>query len=127
MKGKICFIVSLLFVFLICSLFNATVIIAQETGQKIFSFEPGDKIPVDPSVTIGKLNNGLTYYIRENHKPEKRAELRLVVKAGSILEDEDQLGLAHLTEHMAFDGTKNFKKQALIDYLESIGMKFGQD
>jgi zinc protease len=88
---------------------------------------PEDKIPVDEQITIGKLPNGLTYYIRENHKPEKRAELRLAVRVGSVHEDDDQLGLAHFSEHMAFNGTKNFHKQALINYLESIGMKFGPE
>lgn len=84
-------------------------------------------LPVDSSITIGKLENGVTYYIRKNLKPEKRAELRLVINAGSILEDEDQQGLAHFTEHMAFNGTENFAKQELVDYLESIGMRFGPD
>lgn len=84
-------------------------------------------MPVDPKVTVGKLANGLTYYVRENAKPEKRAELRLVVNAGSILEDDDQRGLAHFAEHMAFNGTRNFAKQELVDYLESIGMRFGPD
>lgn len=82
-------------------------------------------IPTDPNVKIGKLSNGLTYYIRNNGKPENKVELRLVVKAGSILEDEDQLGLAHFMEHMNFNGTKNFKKNELVDYLQSIGVKFG--
>ena len=84
-------------------------------------------LPADPAVTVGKLPNGLTYYIRENRRPEKRAELRLVVNAGSLLEDEKQLGLAHFVEHMAFNGTKNFQKHELISYLESIGMRFGAD
>ena len=84
-------------------------------------------LPADSAVTIGKLPNGLTYIIRENREPRNRAELRLVVNAGSILEDTDQQGLAHFTEHMAFNGTKNFPKQALVDYLESIGMRFGPD
>ncbi len=84
-------------------------------------------IPVDPKIKIGKLENGLTYYIRQNKKPESRAELRLVVKAGSILEDEDQLGLAHFMEHMEFNGTKNFAKNDLVKYLQSIGVKFGAD
>jgi len=87
----------------------------------------GDPLPLDPQVRIGKLENGLTYYIRKNGKPEKRVELRLVVKAGSILEDDDQQGLAHFTEHMAFDGTRHFKKHELISYLQSIGVKFGAD
>ncbi len=82
-------------------------------------------IPADPEVVTGTLDNGLTYYIQENDEPENRTELRLVVNAGSILEDEDQLGLAHFVEHMAFNGTENFEKQALIDYLEGIGMRFG--
>ena len=86
-----------------------------------------DTIPVDPKITIGTLDNGLKYYIRENKKPEKRAYLRLVVNAGSILENNDQQGLAHLTEHMAFNGTEHFEKQDLINYLESIGMRFGPD
>src|SRR5687768_11304922 len=76
------------------------------------------KIPADPNVKIGKLANGLTYYIRKNAEPKNRAELRLIVKAGSILENQKQLGLAHFAEHMAFNGTKNFKKQELVDFLE---------
>ncbi len=83
------------------------------------------KIPVDPKVTVGQFSNGLRYYIRENKKPENRAELRLVVNAGSVLEDDDQLGLAHFLEHMAFNGTKNFAKHELIEFMESIGMRFG--
>lgn len=85
------------------------------------------RLPSDSAVTIGTLPNGLRYFIRENRKPEARAELRLVVNAGSVLEDEDQRGLAHFVEHMAFNGTKNFEKQEIVDYLESIGMKFGAD
>lgn len=90
-------------------------------------FDLNDKIPLDPKITVGTLENGLKYYIRENKKPEKRAFLRLVVNAGSVLEDDDQLGLAHFDEHMAFNGTKNFEKQEIINYLESIGMRFGPD
>ncbi len=85
------------------------------------------KIPTDPSLISGQLENGLKYFIKENGKPENRAELRLVVNAGSILEDEDQLGLAHLLEHMAFNGSEDFPKQDLVNYLESIGMRFGPD
>lgn len=86
-----------------------------------------EKIPYDNKVKIGKLPNGLTYYIRQNAKPEKKVELRLVVNAGSILEDNDQQGLAHFTEHMAFNGTKNFKKNELVNFLQSIGVDFGAD
>ena len=85
------------------------------------------KLPVDPDVVTGKLDNGLTYYIRPNHKPEKKVELRMVVKAGSILENEDQRGLAHFMEHMNFNGTKNFQKNDLVSYLQSIGVQFGAD
>ncbi|MEO1051511.1 MAG: insulinase family protein [Bacteroidota bacterium] len=85
------------------------------------------KIPVDPDVRVGKLDNGMTYYIRKNAKPEDKVELRLVVNAGSILEDEDQRGLAHFVEHMAFNGTKNFKKNELVNYLQSVGVEFGSD
>ncbi len=84
-------------------------------------------MPVDPQITMGKFANGLRYYIRNNKKPEKRAELRLVVKAGSILEDDDQQGLAHLVEHMAFNGTQHFPKNELIQFIESQGMRFGAD
>jgi zinc protease len=84
-------------------------------------------MPVDPAITIGRLPNGLRYYVRTNPKPEKRAELRLVIKAGSILEDDDQQGLAHFVEHMAFNGTKNFPKQEIISFIESLGMRFGAD
>ncbi|MEZ4796373.1 MAG: insulinase family protein [Flavobacteriaceae bacterium] len=85
------------------------------------------EIPTDPNVKIGKLSNGLTYYIRNNGKPEDKVELRLVVNAGSILENENQLGLAHFMEHMNFNGTKNFQKNELVDYLQSIGVQFGAD
>jgi zinc protease len=84
-------------------------------------------IPVDSTITKGTFDNGLTYYIKENKKPEKRALLWLVVNAGSVLEDEDQQGLAHFVEHMAFNGTKNFGKNEIIDYMESIGMQFGPE
>ncbi|HRO85483.1 MAG TPA: insulinase family protein [Niabella sp.] len=86
-----------------------------------------DKIPVDPKVKIGKLANGLTYYIRENKKPEQKVELRLVVNTGSIMEDDDQQGLAHMAEHMAFNGTKNFKKNEIVSFLQNIGVGFGND
>ena len=86
-----------------------------------------DKLPVDPQMASGKLPNGLTYYIRNNHKPENKVELRLIVKAGSILEEDDQQGLAHFMEHMNFNGTKNFEKNELVSYLQSIGVQFGAD
>lgn len=85
------------------------------------------KIPVDPRITVGQLPNGLRYWIRENREPKNRAELRLVVNAGSVLEDADQLGLAHVVEHLAFNGSTHFPKQKLVDFMESIGMRFGSD
>jgi zinc protease len=84
-------------------------------------------IPLDKNVIIRKLDNGLTYYIRKNTKPEKRVELRLAINAGSVLEDEDQQGLAHFVEHMAFNGTKNFAKNDLVKYLQSVGVQFGPE
>ena len=84
-------------------------------------------LPIDPNVKIGKLDNGLVYYIRYNKKPEKRIELRLAVNAGSILENDDQQGLAHFMEHMNFNGTKNFPHNELIDFLQKTGVRFGAD
>jgi len=84
-------------------------------------------MPVDAAITRGQLPNGLRYYVRDNPKPEKRAELRLVVRAGSILEEDDQQGLAHFVEHMVFNGTKHFPKQDTIAFLQSLGMRFGAD
>lgn len=84
-------------------------------------------IPTDPLVKVGKLKNGLTYYIRQNDKPENKVEFRLVINAGSLLENDKQQGLAHFTEHMAFNGSENFEKNELIDYLQSVGVKFGAD
>ena len=86
-----------------------------------------DHIALDNRIIKKRLDNGLTYMIRHNDKPEERIELRLVVNAGSILEDDSQLGLAHFVEHMAFNGTLNFEKQALVEYLESVGMRFGPE
>lgn len=87
--------------------------------------DPGKQLPLNPEVKTGKLSNGLTYYIQHNEKPENRAELRLVVKAGSVLETDAQQGLAHFVEHMAFNGTKNFSKNELVNFLERSGVRFG--
>ncbi len=91
------------------------------------AIDPAAPLPISPLVKIGKLPNGLTYYLQKNGKPEKKLELRLVVKAGSILEDDDQQGMAHLVEHMAFNGSTHFKKSQLVSYLQSIGVQFGAD
>ena len=86
-----------------------------------------DVLPIDPQIIIGRLENGLTYYVKYNGVPENRCELRLVVNAGSILEEDDQQGLAHFVEHMAFNGSEHFEKQELVNFLESIGMRFGPE
>ena len=119
-----------------CRLPVALLLLTLLAGAGLLSAAPQDgtdpatapltaRIPVDSAVSTGTLENGLRYYVRANAKPENRAELRLVVNAGSVLEDEDQRGLAHFVEHMAFNGTRNFPKLAIIDFMESIGMRFG--
>ena len=90
-------------------------------------FQLSDKIPFNPATSKGTLKNGLTYYVKSNTTPKNRAELMLVVSAGSVLEDPDQLGIAHFCEHMSFNGTKNFPKNELVKYFESIGMEFGPE
>lgn len=81
-------------------------------------------LPQDPDLICGKFRNGMSYFILKNAKPENRAELRLFVNAGSVNEDDDQQGLAHFTEHMAFNGTQSFERTEVVDYLTSIGMGF---
>jgi zinc protease len=97
------------------------------TASAVAQLNPADPLPLDPKVKTGKLENGLTYYIRQNKKPEQKVELRLVLNAGSINEDDDQQGLAHMAEHMAFNGTKNFKKNDIVSFLQDIGVGFGND
>ncbi len=83
-------------------------------------------VPFDQNVRRGKLENGLTYYIRHNEKPAQRANFYIAQKVGSILEEDDQQGLAHFLEHMAFNGTVNFPGKALLNYMEHNGVKFGE-
>lgn len=98
------------------------------SSKTVFSqFDLNSKLSIDPNVKIGKLPNGLTYYIRKNVKPEKKVQLRLAINAGSILEDADQQGLAHMMEHMNFNGSTHFPKNELVNYLQSIGVQFGAD
>jgi zinc protease len=89
------------------------------------SFAPADRLPFDPAVTTGTLPNGLKYYLRRNTRPEKRVLLQLAVKAGSVDEADDQQGLAHFLEHMAFNGTRRFKPGELVATLESTGSRLG--
>lgn len=88
---------------------------------------PATLLPLDEDIEYGRLANGLTYYIRENSEPQDRAALRLVVDAGSILETEQQRGLAHFAEHMAFNGTEDFEGNEIISFMETLGMEFGPD
>ena len=87
----------------------------------------GESLPLDPAVRVGKLKNGLTYYIRHNAEPEKKVNFYIAQKVGSIQEEDNQRGLAHFLEHMCFNGTEHFPGKSLINYLESIGVKFGAD
>ncbi|HTR49467.1 MAG TPA: insulinase family protein [Kofleriaceae bacterium] len=90
--------------------------------------DPLDAVsPLDPDIKLGHLPNGMTYYVMKHEKPEQRASLWLAVNAGSVLEDDDQRGLAHFVEHMAFNGTKRFPKMDIVNYIEKVGMKFGAD
>lgn len=103
-----------LFLFVIC-------------GFQLSAQEEHQRLPVDPQVRYGKLDNGLTYYIRHNELPKERADFYIAQNVGSILEEENQRGLAHFLEHMAFNGTKNFPDQGIDDYTESIGMRLGEN
>ncbi|MBX3042109.1 MAG: insulinase family protein [Candidatus Kapabacteria bacterium] len=96
-------------------------------SQKVSGYDLNAQIPMKQEVKTGTLSNGLKYFILPNSKPENRADLQIVVRAGSIHEDDDQAGLAHFLEHMAFNGTKNFPKDKLVGFLEETGMRFGAD
>ena len=84
-----------------------------------------NEFPLDPTIKYGKLENGLTYYIKKNNTPKNKVYLKLIVKAGSLMEEDHQQGLSHLIEHMAFNGSKNFPKNEIDNYLSSIGMNLG--
>lgn len=97
-------------------------------AQPVIEYKSLDElIPNTKQTVTGTLPNGLKYFIRQNKKPENRAELMIAVRAGSVYEDDDQQGLAHLCEHLCFNGTKNFPKDSLVKFLEGIGMKFGAE
>lgn len=93
----------------------------------LFALTPvfAQQVPLDPKIRYGKLDNGLTYYIRHNEKPKERADFYIAQNVGAILENDDQNGLAHFLEHMCFNGTKNFPGKGIINYMETIGVKFG--
>ena len=88
-------------------------------------YNPNTPLKFDPEIDTGQLDNGLTFYVYENNEPEDVAYLRLVIRTGSLQEDEDQQGLAHFVEHMAFNGSANFDSGEIINFLESIGMEYG--
>ncbi|MES2651454.1 MAG: insulinase family protein [Bacteroidota bacterium] len=110
-------------------LFSTSALAQQKAVQPktVAKASVGTTIPLDPTVKIGKLPNGLVYYIKKNVEPKNRAELYLANRIGSLMEDDAQLGLAHFTEHMAFNGTKDFPKNEIINYLQKAGVRFGAD
>jgi zinc protease len=97
------------------------------SAASVASYRLEQLMPADPDALIGSLPNGLRYYVRANAKPAHRAELRLVVKAGSVLEDDDQQGLAHFVEHMEFEGTRHFPGQGIVQFLGALGLSIGAD
>ena len=96
----------------------------QVMAQEMQEPEP---LPIDPKVRYGKLSNGLTYYIRHNDQPKDRADFYIAQNVGSILEEDNQRGLAHFLEHMAFDGSRNFPNNGMDEYIESVGMRSGEN
>ena len=114
-------------VFVSVVLAGLCLVAAQETpvSNPALSASLSQPVPVDSRISIGYLANGLRYYIRANERPMQRAELRLVVNVGSVVEDDDQIGLAHFVEHMAFSGSQHFAKLELVKFMESIGMRLG--
>lgn len=118
------------FLFLgLASLLIVSPVLAQQKNNTPKAVKPASAtlIPADPDVKIGKLPNGLVYYIKRNTEPKNRAELYLATRIGSLMEDDAQQGLAHFTEHMAFNGTKDFPKNEIINYLQKAGVRFGAD
>ena len=99
----------------------------ETTAASVAKYALTDSMPVDPEVLVGALPNGLRFYVRPNERPARQAELRLVVKAGSVLEDDDQRGLAHFVEHMQFEGTRHFPGQGINQFLGSLGLSIGAD
>jgi len=84
-------------------------------------------LPLDPKIRFGKLDNGLTYYVMHNEEPKDRVSFYIVQNVGAILENDDQNGLAHFLEHMAFNGTENYPDKGVLEYLESYGVAFGRN
>ena len=89
--------------------------------------DPNQPLPNDESVHYGVLDNGMTYYIRHNEEPKERASFYIIQNVGALLEDDNQNGLAHFLEHMAFNGTEHFPEKGIIDFLERHGVAFGEN
>lgn len=113
--------------FRISSLFVAFLLLVQGVIAQQNAIDWNTPLPTDQKVIIGELENGMRYYIRQNNEPKQRAEFYIVHNVGAMMEDEDQDGLAHFTEHMAFNGTVNFPKKGVLEFLENIGVKFGHN
>src|SRR5262249_9259687 len=126
-RNGFCLALALLSVAAVASVAQAPSTPPDTSATSVASYALAQPMPVDSDVLVGTLPNGLRYYVRANAKPAHRAELRLVVKAGSVLEDDDQQGLAHFVEHMEFEGTRHFPKQGLVDFLSSLGLGIGPD
>src|SRR5436190_532907 len=99
----------------------------ETSAESVASYALSQQMPVDPEVLVGALPNGLRFYVRPNGKPAREAELRLVVRAGSVLEDDDQRGLAHFVEHMEFQGTRHFPGEGITAFLGALGLSVGAD
>ena len=107
--------------------FILSAVIAIAVTLPSFAGKDGEQLPLDPTIRVGKLKNGITYYIRHNKNPENLVNFYIAQKVGSIQEEENQRGLAHFLEHMCFNGTEHFPGKSMINYLEGIGVKFGAD
>src|SRR5439155_608825 len=122
-----CLALALLAVAAVASAVQAPLDLHDTSAASVARYALSQSMPVDPDVLVGRLPNGLRYYVRANAKPAHRAELRLVVKAGSVLEDDDQQGLAHFVEHMEFEGTRHFPGSSIVGFLSSLGLSIGPD
>src|SRR5215469_2791318 len=126
-RNLFCLVLTLLGVAAVASAAQAPANRQDTSAASVASYALSQSMPIDPDVLVGTLPDGRRYYVRANGKPAHRAELRLVIKAGSVLEDDDQQGLAHFVEHMEFEGTRHFPRRGLVDFLSSLGLGIGPD
>ena len=113
--------------FFVATFVTSLILVSGCSTSQVQNKSDGNQLVLDSAVKQGKLDNGITYFIRENGEPKNRIQLRLAIKAGSCMEEEDQAGIAHYVEHMCYNGTENFQKSEIVDYFEKIGMKFGPE